>query len=60
VRPQKTVSFDYTPHEDTLVAPIASNKKALSQKCSSAIIAIDGTPPDRPSPTRPALYLELA
>ncbi len=27
MRPQKTVSFDYTPHKDTLVTQIASNKK---------------------------------
>jgi hypothetical protein len=40
VRPQNTVSFDYTPHKDTLVTQIASNKKALSQIGPSAIIAI--------------------
>jgi hypothetical protein len=55
VKPQKTVSFDYTPHKDTLVTQIASNKKALSQISRSAIIAIDGAPSDRPSPTRLAL-----
>jgi hypothetical protein len=52
VRPQKTVSFDYTPHKDTLVTQIASNKKVLSQIGPLAIIAIDGAPPDRSSPTR--------
>jgi hypothetical protein len=52
VRPQKTVSFDCTPHKDTLVTQIASNKKALSQIGALAIIAIDGAPPDLPSLTR--------
>jgi hypothetical protein len=49
------VSFDYTPHEDTLVTQIASNKRALSQIGSSATIAIDESAQNDPSPTRTAL-----
>ena len=53
------VSFYFTQPSDTFQAPIASNKKALSQNVSSPIIAIDGAPAERPSPTRVALYMVL-
>jgi hypothetical protein len=50
------VSFYFTQPSDTFQASIASNKKALSQNVSSPIIAIDGAPAERPSPTRVAQY----